>query len=155
MHLTPHLARLWRNQDGAMLIETAIVAPVLVLMSLGAFQVSGMIARQSELQSAAAESAAIALAASPDNAAERDTIKQVIMTSTGLPESKVTVTEMFRCGSNTSLVATATGCGTGERSRYVKIDLTDTYTPEWVNFGVGTPMTYRVTRYVMLGQEDD
>ncbi|MCB2056947.1 MAG: pilus assembly protein, partial [Novosphingobium sp.] len=38
-----------------MLVETAIVAPVLVLMSMGAFQVSQVVARQTELQGAAAE----------------------------------------------------------------------------------------------------
>ena len=34
-----------RDQQGAMVIETAIVAPVLVLMALGAFQVSQLVAR--------------------------------------------------------------------------------------------------------------
>ena len=48
------LHRLARDERGAMLIETAIVAPTLVLMSLGAYQISGVVARQSELQSAAA-----------------------------------------------------------------------------------------------------
>ena len=50
--------RLRRDATGAMAIETAIVAPVLVLMAFGSFQVSSMVARQTELQSAAAEAAA-------------------------------------------------------------------------------------------------
>ena len=58
MPVRRHLATLLRDTRGAMLIETAIVAPVLVLMSLGAFQVSTMVARQSELQSAVAEASA-------------------------------------------------------------------------------------------------
>ncbi|NCU11657.1 MAG: pilus assembly protein, partial [Sphingomonadaceae bacterium] len=65
------LGRLHRESDGAMVIETALVAPVLVLLSLGAFQISGVIARQTELQSAASEAAAIALASPPDSATKR------------------------------------------------------------------------------------
>jgi len=49
------LARLARDERGAMLIETAFIAPVLILMSLGAFQVSQVVARQTELQEAAAQ----------------------------------------------------------------------------------------------------
>ena len=40
------LGQLARNQRGAVMIETAIVAPVLIMMSLGAFQVSQIVARQ-------------------------------------------------------------------------------------------------------------
>ena len=67
-----------RDQQGTMVIETAIVAPVLVLMALGAFQVSQLVARQLELESAATEAAAIALAAPPEDAAKRTILTNVI-----------------------------------------------------------------------------
>ena len=147
------LRRLRDDQHGSMLIETALVAPVLVLMSLGAFQVSMMIARQTELQSAAAEGAAIALAAIPDTTAKRATLKGVIQASTGLASNHVTVTETYRCGNQASYSNNNTSCGSAAVSTYVKIYLTDTYTPAWTRFGVGSPLTFRVTRYVLIDQE--
>ncbi|MFM5923997.1 MAG: TadE/TadG family type IV pilus assembly protein [Novosphingobium sp.] len=136
-----------------MVIETAIVAPVLVLMSLGAYQVSGVVARQTELQSAAAEAAAIALASPPDTAAKQTVLKNVLMASTRLPTDKVAIAMRYRCGSAITLSTTA--CAAGQiQSSYVRIQLNDTYTPSWTHFGVGRPITYQVKRYVMLKQEE-
>lgn len=137
---------------GTMAIETAIVAPILVLMSLGSFQVSTIVARQTELESAAAEGSAIALASPPDNAAKRTTLQQVIMTSTNLAASQVTVSEVYRCNSATTYVTATTSCTTGVLSKYIKLYITDTYTPSWTSYGVGSPINYRVTRYVMYKQ---
>ena len=147
-------ARLLRDQRGTMVIETAVVAPVLVLMSLGAFQVSTLVARQSELDSAAAEGAAIAIASPPNTSAKLTTLQQVIMTSTGLAASNVFVTAAYRCNSSTAYVTTSTSCTSGVISHFVKIYITDTYTPKWVQYGIGSPITYRVTRYVEYSQSD-
>ena len=147
-------ARLLRDQRGTMVIETAVVAPVLVLMSLGAFQVSTLVARQSELDSAAAEGAAIAIASPPNTSAKLTTLQQVIMTSTGLAASNVVVTAAYRCNSSTAYVTTSTSCTSGVISHFVKIYITDTYTPKWVQYGIGSPITYRVTRYVEYSQSD-
>ena len=57
------IARIRRNEDGSMAIETAFVAPILLVLALGGFEVSSMVARQTELQSAAAEAAAVVRAA--------------------------------------------------------------------------------------------
>lgn len=139
--------------DGAMVIETALVAPVLVLLSLGAFQISGIVARQTELQSAASEASAIALAAEPDTTAKRAALEQVIEASTGLAANKVSVSEAFRCGTSTSYVTNANSCnGSNYMSRFVRINMQDTYTPAWTQFGVGSPITFNVTRYVMVKQ---
>lgn len=147
------IARLRDDRQGAMVIETAIVAPVLVLMSLGAYQVSGVVARQTELQSAAAEAAAIALASPPDTAAKQTVLKNVLMASTRLPTDKVAIAMRYRCGSAITLSTTA--CAAGQiQSSYVRIQLNDTYTPSWTHFGVGRPITYQVKRYVMLKQEE-
>lgn len=153
MGLRRLLARLHRESDGAMVIETAMVAPVLVLLSLGAFQISGVIARQTELQSAASEAAAIALASKPDTDAKRATLEQVIETSTGLATNKVTVAQAFRCDAATTYVTAATSCnGSQYVGVYVRIDLTDTYTPAWTQFGLGSAINFNVTRYVLVEQ---
>jgi len=155
MKLRELISRLRQDREGAMVIETALVAPVLVLMSLGAYQVSGIVARQSELQSAAAEAGAIALASPPDTISKRAVLKNVVMASSGLPADKVTVSVVYRCDAQTSFSNSATSCGTsGFVSSFVRIQLQDTYTPQWTRFGVGRPITYNVVRYVMIGQAE-
>lgn len=155
MKLREFLSRLRQDREGAMVIETALVAPVLVLMSLGAYQVSGIVARQSELQSAAAEAGAIALASPPDTISKRAVLKNVVMASSGLPADKVTVSVVYRCDAQTSFSNSATSCGTsGFVSSFVRIQLQDTYTPQWTRFGVGRSINYNVVRYVMIGQAE-
>lgn len=146
------LGELLRDERGAMLIETAIVSPVLIVLSLGAFQVSQIVARQSELQAAAAEASSIALAAPPETSEELSTLKSVIVDSTGLDASKITVSEQFRCGTDTTYVSMSSDCVDTRVSSYVRIQLTDTYTPAWTEWGMGQPLNFNVDRYVMVKQ---
>lgn len=149
------LWRLYDDDRGAMLIETAIVAPVLILLALGAFQASGVVARQTDLQNAASEAAAIALAAAPDTAAKRTTVERVIEASSGLAPDKVTVSAAYRCDSSATYVTSPDSCASAKVvSSFVKITLTDTYTPTWTEFGMGSPIQYNVTRYVMFQQDE-
>jgi Flp pilus assembly protein TadG len=146
------LDRLARDERGTMMIETAIVAPLLILMSLGSFQVSQVVARQSELQAAMAEASAITLSAPPETAADRDILKNIIVASTGLDASKVVLSEKFRCGTNSAYVASAGECATETVSTFILIELDDTYTPAWTNWGFGEPLIFNVDRYVMVKQ---
>lgn len=146
------LARLARDERGAMLIETAFIAPVLILMSLGAFQVSQVVARQTELQEAAAQAASIAMASAPDTAAKRTVVKNVIVAQTGLAADKVTITEKFRCGTATTFVDSASLCVGVKVANYVLIQIDDTYTPLWARWGFGSALTFNVDRYVMVKQ---
>lgn len=146
------LRQLARNQRGTVMIETAIVAPVLIMMSLGAFQVSQIVARQTELQEAASEAAGIALASAPETSAERTTLKGIIVASTGLTDAQVSVTEKFRCGTATTYVDSASSCVGVKAANYLLIQLDDTYTPIWANWGVGGNLNFNVNRYVMVKQ---
>lgn len=150
----PHafLPLLRRDERGAMMIETAIVAPVLILMSMGAFQVSQVVARQTDLQNAAAEASAIALASPPDTEAKRTVLKNIIVASTGLADNQVTVTEKFRCGSDTTYVDAVSSCVSTKVSHYILIQLDDTYTPVWTQWGFSEPLQFNVDRYVMVKQ---
>lgn len=150
---------LWRRlrgeSDGAMAIETAIVAPTLILLTLGSYQVSSAVARQTELQGAAAEAVAIALAAAPDTDAKRITVEQVIEASTGLAADKVSVSAAYRCDNSSSLVTSPDSCSSAKViSSFVRIDLRDTYTPAWTRFGMGSPIDLNVTRYVLYQQDE-
>ncbi len=134
-----------------MAIETAIVAPVLILMSLGTFEVSKVVARQNELQSAASEGEIIAMAAAQGATTNTATIQSILETSLNLNGNQVAVLRYYRCNANTSLVTSASNCNTSDIvSSYVKLELTDTYTPIWTNFGVGGPISLNVDRMVQL-----
>lgn len=147
--------KLRADETGSMLIETAIVAPVLAIMAIGAFQVSMIVARQQELQSGAAEAVNIALAASPTTVEKRNTVESIIEASLFPGDanagSKVTVTNQYRCGVAETYVDVATSCSSGEiTATYIKIVVTDTYTPEWTKLGVGKPVQFSVTRTVQI-----
>jgi Flp pilus assembly protein TadG len=143
--------RLLADTEGSMVVETAIIAPVLAFLAIGAFQVSAIVARQQELQSGAAEAVNIALAASPTTQEKRETVKQVIQASLGLKASQVTVENKFRCGTTDTYVDAATSCGNGEMtSTYLKLTITDTYMPQWTKLGVGKPINFTVVRTVQI-----
>lgn len=146
-------ARLLKNRSGAMAVETAIIAPLLVLFSLGAYQVSTLVARQSELQSAMTLAESIALATDPDTSDELTTLKNVIASSTGLAASKVAVAAAYRCNGASAYVALESTCATGDSvSRYVQVTLTDNFVPIWTEFGVGSTIALRVNRYILYAQ---
>lgn len=144
------IKNLLRDQLGAVVIETAFVAPILVLMGIGAFEAGMIISRQVELQNAAAEASQIALSSPPQDATERATLKAVIRTSTGLGDSAVTIAEKFRCGTDAAYVDSFSGC-TAEYTKYVQITLTDTYVPTWKKIAFGSDINYSVVRTVQIG----
>lgn len=147
------LYQLRDNARGTMVIETAIAAPTLLLLALGAFQASMLVARQAELQGAVQEAQSVALAISPETPEARTSLQSIIANSTGLAPDQVIVEPTFRCGSSTDFVTSPTTCGIGNPyASYVRIILADSYTPTWVNFGIGGPINLSVERLVIIKQ---
>jgi Flp pilus assembly protein TadG len=147
------LARLLRDARGTMVIETAIVAPVLVVLSIGGFEVSAMVARQSELQSAAAEAVAIVMASSPKTQTEIDQIEAVVEDSSGIPEDDVDFVMKYRCGTTAALTTTTpatSACDPDTVSTFIVITMVDSYEPVWAQFGFGGPLNYNVERSVQI-----
>jgi Flp pilus assembly protein TadG len=146
------LSSLVKDECGTTVIETAIVAPVLVAMALGSYDVSQMIARQHELQSGAADVETIVFAVSSGTATDTIKIKQVLVASLGLTTSQVTVAKVYRCGTTTALVTSSSSCASGTKvSTYVRVSFSDRYSPIWTDFGVGAPLDYNVVRTVQVG----
>ena len=144
------LSNLLRDSLGAMAIETAIVAPVLALMSIGAFEVGSMVSRQQELQSAASEAEGIIVAAAAsETETESADIEEVIEDSLNLQPNQVQLEQMFRCD-NGAIVDTAPTCASGQLYVYVQLEITDTYTPVWANYGFGKTINYDIERTVMV-----
>lgn len=149
----------WRNligtlrasAQGSMAIETALVLPLLILMSFGTFEASMVVSRQYELQSAAAEAEIIAVAAATGAATDADKIKAILAQSVGLREEQITVTRFYRCNDSETLVSTKESCGVDDVvSNYVRLQMSDSYTPVWTEFGIGETINYNVVRTVML-----
>ncbi|HYD24260.1 MAG TPA: TadE/TadG family type IV pilus assembly protein [Croceibacterium sp.] len=144
-------ARLLRDRRGTMAIETAIVAPMLIALSIGGFEVSSMVTRQSELQSAAAEAVAIVMAATPETQTHIDQIEAVVEGSSGIPEADVTFATKYRCGTATTLIVDAATCADEDTlSTFIVIEMTDRYTPVWAQFGIGERLDYNVQRTVQI-----
>lgn len=164
MNAFARMTRIRLDETGSMAIETAFVAPILLVMALGGFEASSMVARQTELQSAAAEAAAVVRAVVPETASDRATVRDIVATSLcGKTQPVVTdgtatcgsvtvdVDPVYRCGTATSYVATAGTCGGATEYKFIKVDLADTYSPIWAEWGVGSAVTYDVNRTVQVG----
>jgi Flp pilus assembly protein TadG len=146
------LLRLQRDIRGTAVIETAIVAPVLICMALGGFEVSNMIARQHDLQNGAADAEQIVLAAASGTATDADTVKAVLAATLEIPLDNIDVAKVYRCGTTDTLVTAQ--CSTGSwQSTYVQVTFRDTYTPTWTSFGVGAPVDFRVERLIQVSAE--
>lgn len=143
---------LGRCQQGAMATETAIIAPVLIVLAIGGFEISSVVARQTELQTATAEAAAIVRAALPETADDRNSIRDVLVTSTGLTAQSVTVTEVYRCLNGDDYVGTIGTCADqSTASRYIRVAMNDSYQPIWSKFGFGEPFNLSVSRTIQVG----
>lgn len=150
MRLSFNLARCER---GAMAVEAAIIMPLLALLALGTFDVSSLVSRQQELQSAANEGAAIVLAAANSNGIKSTDLETIIESSVGLKDSQLTITQEYRCNdSSTRTTDPATDCTDPSKPvySYVKLVITDSYIPLWTKFGVGGTQSFNVTRTVQV-----
>lgn len=140
--------RFRRDTRGSMLIETAVVAPALMLMCVGGVEVGTMVEKQNRLQAVAEQATEIVMITEADTAAERSDIEEELeeaLPSTGT----VSVTPKYRCGTGAMTTAPGT-CEEELLSSYIEIVMTDTYTPTWTEFGIGEPFTYNVVRTVQV-----
>lgn len=148
------LRSMLRDVRGSMAIETALIAPVLAAMTLGTFEVSSMLSRQQQLQSAANEASEIILAASAGSGISSGDLKTIIVSSLGLQSNQLTIVARYRCDDSSTLLTTVPTGGACPSSKpvyqYVQLTLTETYTPFWANFGFGTPVNFDIVRTVQI-----
>ncbi len=137
------LSKLLSNQDGVAVIELAIAAPVLVTMSLGMFDVANAVAQRNSMQQASAEVALLVMAKPPANG-NVDYLKAAAAEATGLDMEDIDAEITHFCN---DVEQETLDCEEDEDSAsYVVVNLNDSYTPIWVNFGVGGPIDMSVTR---------
>ena len=144
-------ARIDRDDRGSVVVETAIVLPVLVMMGLGGFEASQIIARENELQIAIAEAAEIVLATIPEDQEDLDAIEDIIETSAGLPDGGVQLQKKFRCDATAALVDDVTSCGADAViSEFIHLNVFASYQPIWTSFGIGGTVPYRLRRRIQI-----
>lgn len=145
------LGHLTGSGDGSVVIEFAFIAPLLALLGLGTVDVTRMVARRTQLQAAMSESVQIVLAASPDNDSKVSALKTVLSSTTGVSTDNITVATVYRCGVDTTYVSLPGYCPvTGEIAKYLRLTVTDTFTPLWTNFGIGAPIRSTMQRTVQI-----
>ena len=144
-------ARIRHDETGSIVVETAIVLPVLIMMMLGGFEASRIISRENELQIAVAEAAAIVLAAIPEDQSDLDDVELIIESSTGLPAGKVRLEKRYRCNADASLTTDVTTCPAGAViSEFIHLNVWDSYTPLWTEFGIGRTVDYDIRRRIQI-----
>ena len=153
--LTSLVRALLRDRSGAMAIETAFVVPVLATLCLGGFETSQMVARNTELQTALAEAAAISLARQPQTQGEIDTIVGIVAVSTGLDPNEgageIVMVRKYRCATEANLRDSAAACDVNEPiSSYLQLTLNDSYDPIWTEFGIGSTVEFSKTRMLQI-----
>ena len=147
------ITKLKRDDEGAMVIESAFVLPILILLGLGGFEVSQMVAQSTEAQTALAEATAVTLATTPDTQDEIDTIEDIVEKSTGLADDSVKFAKKFRCGTDADLVLDESSCTTGTIvAEFLEISVSQTYTPIWKRIGIGKDVQMGKTQLVQIGQ---
>lgn len=140
-----------RDQRGTMAIETALIAPLLATMALGVFEVSRIVSREQQLQSAANEASEIILAAAGGSGIASGDLEDILETSLNLADNKLDIEPRYRCGTSTTLSSSVPTCSSGiQLYTYVQLTVTDTYSPMWTNFGVGSPIDYSIVRTVQI-----
>ena len=149
--MTRSIKRFVSDKTGAVVIETAIVVPVLFLFALGAVDYGTMLARNIELQNAMAEASQIALAAAPTDAAARQAVKEVLQTSTGLTTNDVSITERYRCGTTDAYVTDSDTCGADPYARFIRIEIRETHEPIWAKISDAEAVNFNIVRMVQVG----
>jgi Flp pilus assembly protein TadG len=142
---------LLRDKRGTMAIETALVAPFLLTLSLGAFEVSMLVSREQQLQSSANEASEIVLAAAGGSGINSADLEDILESSLGLEDSQLALAAGYRCGTSTTVETTKPTCAVGEPMySYVKLTVTDTYEPAWKKFGFGDDVNFNIVRWAQI-----
>ena len=127
MPLRSFLHSLLADIRGTAVIETAVILPVLVMLSLGFVDLTVGFQKKLSIQQYAQSGADLAVASFADPLTDSE-IKTEIAALSGLPTTAITVTRWLECNNVKTL---NTGClnSAVQKSGYVRIDVTDTYEP--------------------------
>lgn len=119
---------LFCNDRGAAVIELALIAPVLALMTIGVIDVSQAFSRKLTLEQAAQRAVEKVMQTTGTTTPE-GTIKAEAAAQAGVAEDDVTVTYRLECD-GTKVDDFSTKCADDEiEARYLQVTVNGTYTP--------------------------
>jgi Flp pilus assembly protein TadG len=144
--------QLAKCERGAAVIELALVAPVLAVMTIGMVDLSNAYSRKLALEQGAQRAVEKIMQTTEDTTVENTLTSEAICQVNGvntdgtcktspITSSNVTVTWRLECKNASGTIATQTstdsaafdalvcGAGTVKEARYVEVALTDKYTP--------------------------
>lgn len=122
------MLRFIRDDRGAAIIESALVAPMLAAMIAGATDLSLGFSQKLKIQQAATRSIELATAAGLNSSAFQ-TLQADAANAAGVPSTQVTVDRWLECSGvrQTSFSGT---CASGQLvARFVSVRITDSYEP--------------------------
>ena len=152
------LMKLWREDRGAAIIELAIVAPVIALMTIGVVDLSNGFNTKLKVEQAAQRSVEKVMQTTGVTDVETTIANEAICQFNGtmadgvtcktapMTAANVTVTHSLYCNGGATAVATP-DCPTGEKeSRWIKVSVWTDYTPLFpVHFsGIDAGGKYRI-----------
>jgi Flp pilus assembly protein TadG len=120
------LKRLRRDDQGAAIIELALVAPILATMTIGVIDLSSAFGRKLALEQAAHRAIEKIMNTTADDTVEA-TLQKEAAKQANVPIGSVEVTFRVECdGSETQ----AADCADGQTmSQWINVEVNDTYTP--------------------------
>jgi len=142
-------SRLWRHERGVAAIEFCLTLPVLLMLTVGAYDVSQLISARIALQQALTEVEGLAIA-QPPQGDDFSYLTDALAAAGGVPAANVSVRREISCNGTvvTSIVCPSV---TDHRAIFVVLTLERTYIPTSTHFGVARPVPMRITRTIRVG----
>lgn len=130
------------SSNGAAAVELALLAPVVMLMILGAIDFGGALFERMRLTNSARAGVQFALQ-SDANAQDPTGIEQSVLNATGLDPLSVTVaqSQYCECADGTTIVCTATCTGGGPLRRFVNVTVSEQFQTLYPYPGITNPLT--------------
>lgn len=123
------LVRLAREDRGVALLETALIAPIILMLLAGAVDFAMGFSLKLQTQQAAARTIEFATSAGLQTLSDAD-LQADAASAAGVPTSQVTVDRWLECAGVRQTDFDA-GCDTGEQARYVSVRIDNSYQPMW------------------------
>ncbi len=138
---------IWRREDGVAAIEFCLTMPVLLLFTLGVYDVSQLVAKRLDYQQAVAEVTGLVIAQPPRS--DFSQYIDVAAAAAAVPRSAVSITREVRCN---NVVITGIMCPSSaeERAIYITIAVSGSYVPAWTHFGIDGALPIRISRTVRV-----
>lgn len=140
--------RLRACDRGVAALEFCLTLPILLALTLGAYDVSRLVSTRLDQQQALTEAAGLAIA-QPALTIDYAYMRSVIANAADVPASAVSVAREVKCD---GVVITGLTCPQNgdERAIYVTMTVNSTYEPSWRHFSIDRDVPMSVTRVVRI-----